>query len=45
MYGRVGLVEDGSTFGLRGHGDDVRRMTAPGAFGVVGVDRAAADGG
>ena len=28
-----------------GHADDVGRMAAAGAFGVVGVDRPAADGG
>ena len=39
VCGRVGLVEDGSTFGCRGDRDDVRRMAAAGALGVVGVDR------
>jgi hypothetical protein len=36
--GRVGLVEDGRTFGKRRDADDVRRVAAAGALGVIGVD-------
>ena len=45
VNGRVGLVLDGSTWGRAGHADDVGGMAAAGAFGVVGVDRPAGDGG
>ena len=45
VYGRVGLVDDGRTFGVRGDPDDVRRVPAPGPLGVVRVDRPAADRG
>ena len=41
VKGRVGLVEDGSTFLQARDLDDVRRMAAAGAFGVEGVDGAA----
>ena len=41
VNGRVGLVEDGSTFFKPGDLDDVRRVAAAGAFGVEGVDGAA----
>ena len=41
--GRVGLVEDGSTFGCDGDRDDVGRVAAAGALGVVRVDRPAGD--
>ena len=43
VYGRVGLVDDGSTLGCAGDGDDVRRVPAAGALGVVRVDRPAGD--
>ncbi len=43
VCGRVGLVDDGSTLGCRGDGDDVRRVPAARALGVVGVDRPAGD--
>ncbi len=39
VCGRVGLVELGSTLGCAGDGDDVGRVPAAGALGVVGVDR------
>ena len=39
VCGRVGFVEDGSTFGNDAIADDVRRVAAAGALGVVGVDR------
>ena len=45
VYGRVGLVEDGSTFGSARDLDDVGRVAAAGAFGVEGVDRAALERG
>ena len=41
----MGLVDDGRIFGIRGDCDDVWRVAAAGAFGVVGVNRAAGDGG
>ena len=41
VNGRVGLVDDGSTFGKPGHLDDVRRVAAAGAFGMEGVNGAA----
>ena len=41
VYGRVGLVEDGSTFWQPRHLDDVGRVAAAGAFGMKGVDGAA----
>ena len=41
VYGRVGLVDDGSTFLQPGDLDDVGRVAAAGAFGVEGVDGAA----
>ena len=44
VNGRVGLVEDGSTFFKPGDLDDIRRMAAAGAFGVEGVDGAALEG-
>ena len=34
-------MDDGKIFGMRGDGDDVWRVAAAGAFGVVGVNRAA----
>jgi hypothetical protein len=43
VYGRVGLVELGSTFGSPHTLDDVGRVAAAGALGVVGVDRAPAN--
>ena len=45
VCGRVGLVELGSTFGLRGHRDDVGCVPAAGTLGVIGVDAAAVDRG
>ena len=45
VYGRVGLVDDGSTFGSPHDLDDVGRVAAARAFGVVGVDRAALERG
>ena len=45
VCGRVGFVDDGSTFGCDGDGDDVGRVAAARAFGVVRVDRAARDRG
>ena len=45
VCGRVGLVELGSTWGCETDGDDVRRVPAARALGVVRVDRAARDGG
>ncbi len=44
VYGSVGLVEDGSTFGSPAIADDVGRVAAARALGVVGVDRPAVDG-
>ena len=45
VCGRVGLVDEGSTFGCGGDGDDVGRVAAARALGVVRVDRPAGDGG
>ena len=45
VKGRVGLVEDGSTFSQARHLDDVGRVPAAGALGVEGVDGAALEGG
>ena len=45
VKGRVGLVDDGSTFGSPRDPDDVGRMAAAGALGVEGVDGAALEGG
>ena len=45
VYGIVGLVDDGSTFGRPAQLDDVGRVAAAGAFGVEGVDRAALERG
>ncbi len=45
VSGRVGLVEDGRMFGKSGNLDDVRRMAAASAFGVIGVNGSASDGG
>ncbi len=45
MNGRVGLVDDGSTFAQPRHLDDVRRVAAAGAFGVEGMDGAVLEGG
>ena len=45
VSGRVGLVEDGRMFGKSGDLDDIRRMAAAGAFGVIRVNGPAADGG
>ena len=42
VCGRVGLVDDGSTLGCDGDGDDVGRVAAARALGVVRVDRPAA---
>ena len=44
VNGRVGLVEDGSTFFKPGDLDDIRRVAAAGALGVEGVDGAALEG-
>ena len=41
VYGRVGLVDDGSTLGKPQAPDDVGRVAATGTLGVVGVDGAA----
>jgi hypothetical protein len=38
VNGRVGLVDDGKTFGSPANLDDIGRMAAAGAFGVKGVD-------
>ncbi len=38
-------MDDGRIFGKRGDADDVRRVAAARAFGVIGVDGAAGDGG
>ena len=40
VYGRVGLVDDGSTLRHAARLDDVGRVPAAGALGVIGVDRA-----
>ena len=45
VNGRVGLVLDGRTLGSAGDADDVRGVTAAGAFGVEAVDRPALDRG
>ena len=45
VCGRVGLVDDGSTLGCDDDGDDVGRVAAARALGVVRVDRPAGDGG
>ena len=45
VCGRVGFVDDGSTLAVRCDGDDVGRVAAAGALGVVRVDRPAGDGG
>ena len=45
VCGRVGLVDDGSTFGCGRHRDDVGRVAAARALGVVRVDRPPGDGG
>ena len=44
VNGRVGLVEEGSTFGKTRHLDDVGRVAAAGALGVEGMDGAALEG-
>ena len=44
VKGRVGLVDDGSTFGRPADLDDVGRVAAAGALGVEGVDGAALEG-
>ena len=45
VCGRVGLVDDGSTCGCAGHRDDVRRVPAARALGVVRVDAPPGDRG
>ena len=45
VCGRVGFVDDGSTLGCDGDGDDVGGVAAAGALGVVRVDRAPGDRG
>ena len=45
VYGRVGLVELGQHVRLAADADDVRRVAAARALGVVGVDRPALERG
>ena len=45
VYGRVGLVDDGRMLRQRRDADNIRRMAASRAFGVISVDRAARDRG
>ena len=40
MNGIVGFVEEGRQFGFAANLDDVRRVAAAGAFGVIRVNRA-----